>query len=103
MEWKILKVVISVPNKETLTNVLQEHHVDIGCTEGILQQDDGRFVVQGYVPSTTMKQLQKPDIKIKVLGDAVSSSQERQKEVGKGNRFADLRKVPRGFGIKEKE
>lgn len=59
MEWEILKIVISVPNKETLSKVLQEHHIDIGCTGGIRQQDDGRFVVQGYVPSSIVEQLQK--------------------------------------------
>ena len=28
-------------------------------------------------------------------------ARERQKEVGNGNRFADLREIPTGFGIKE--
>jgi len=28
VEQKISKVIISVPNKEALTNVLQEHHVE---------------------------------------------------------------------------
>ncbi len=101
MEQKLFMVIISVPNKQTLTNVLQEYHVDIGCTGGIRQQDDGRFVVQGYVPSSTMEQLRKLNIEIEVLGDAVSSGQKRQKEVGKGNRFADLKEIPSGFGIKE--
>ena len=101
MEQKIFKVIISVPNKKTLTDVLQEHHVDIGCTGGIRQQEDGKFVVQGYVPSATVEQLRKTDIEIKVLGDAVSSGQKRQKEVGKENRFAHLKEIPSGFGIKE--
>ncbi|MFZ0328102.1 MAG: hypothetical protein WBP64_09130 [Nitrososphaeraceae archaeon] len=101
MEEKILKVIICVSNKGTLTNVLQEHHVDIGCTGGIRLRDDDRFLVQAYAPATTIERLRKPDIEIKVLGDAVSSGRERQKEVGNGNRFADLREIPTGFGIKE--
>ena len=76
MEWKILKIIISVPNKETLTNALQEHSIDTCYTGEIWQQDDGRFVAQAYKPSTTVEQLRKANIEIKVLGDAVSSGLE---------------------------
>jgi hypothetical protein len=84
-----------------LTNLLREHPLDIGCTGGIRLQDDGTFTVQAYLPATNIDSLPKTGVEIKVLGDAVSVSQQRQKQVPKGNRFADSREIPSGFGRKE--
>jgi hypothetical protein len=80
---------------------LREHHLDIGCTGGIRPQDDGTFIVQAFVPGTNIDRLAKLGVEIKVFEDTVSTSRVRQKEVPKGNRFADSREIPRGFGRKE--
>lgn len=101
MGKKMSKVTIRISDYETLTKLLRQHPLDMGCTGGIQRQDDGTFTVQGYLPAANIDSLPKTGVEINVLGDAVTASRQRQKEVAKGNRFADSSEIPRGFGKKE--
>lgn len=101
MVQKMLKVMIHVSDYGTLTNLLRQHPLDIGCTGGIRREDDGTFTVQAYLPAANLDGLPKTGVEINVLGDAVSASRQRQKEVARGNRFANSREIPSGFGKKE--
>src|SRR5262245_38219849 len=64
---------------------------------------DGK-VVTGFVfiPSDKAKKLKAPSTEIKVLYNASQLGRERQKEVGKGNRFKDG-SIPKGLGKTIKE
>ena len=101
MDRKMFKVVIHASDEEALTNLLRQRSIDIGCTGGIRQHSDGSFTVQGYMPESNIETLPKAGLDIKVFKDVSSTSQKRQKEIPKGDRFVDPKKVPSGFGRKE--
>jgi hypothetical protein len=105
---KVFRVILQVPNREALTQLLREHHLDLSCG-GPRLQPDGTVTLEAYVGSdilnqlrqTMQMQLHQADSDIQVLEDSTQVSQERQTEVGRGNRFADNSMVVRGFGKKE--
>ena len=101
MDNNVLKILITASNKEILAQLLRENEIDVGCAGGIRQQPDGSIIVEAFVPSSYLdNRLLLKGIEIKVLAEAVSRGIERQKEVNKGNRFADTKVQISGFGIK---
>jgi hypothetical protein len=50
---------IHAADKKTLTETLQEYHLDIGCA-GLRRQEDGTTVVESYLPTEKVDKLHKP-------------------------------------------
>jgi hypothetical protein len=56
-----------------------------------------------FVEEHVVADIDEKDLKVKVLFDASARGRERQKEVGKGNRFLGAQRIPLGLGIKTRE
>jgi len=100
---KILRVSIHAPDSQSLIELLKEKHLDVGG--GPKCQSDGTVTIDAYVPEEILGSLQAKKvrdigIKIEVVEDASETGRERQKEVGKGDRFEAGKKLPSGLARK---
>jgi len=99
-EKRVMRIVLQVPNQKTLTKMVQEYRLDIGGG-GPRRLPDGSLRTQAYVPEELLVKIRKAGGTIEVMEDATQVGRERQKEVGRGDRFKGGKKVPRGLGRKE--
>jgi len=99
---KLVHVRISVPDREAL-EALPLDQMDRGCTGGVKRRADGSLAFEATVLESTLKAITAKGIKVEVVGDPLEESRKRQKEVGRGNRFAGDEWVPRGRGRKIRE
>jgi hypothetical protein len=95
----VLHVALRARSAAALMNVVRRHRVDFNCG-GVVAEPDGRFVLDVYVPVSRLEDLEAPGIEAEVMADGTVLGRERMQEVGKGNRFADRKRVPRGLGVK---
>lgn len=106
---KFFRIRIDSDDFETLTNFLQENPLDIGCTGGITETKDGHFSIEAYGSENETKKLRESVLKKKsdkITIDLVDITQylsDRQKEVGKGDRYKDNKELLRGHGTKVKQ
>jgi hypothetical protein len=81
-----------------------EFKPDLGC-RATPRQREGKFSIDAYLPETQLEVARKSRaatrLTIRVLENATTVGRERQKEVGKGNRFSVRGQLPRGLGRKE--
>jgi hypothetical protein len=101
-EEKILHVRIHAENAEAL-KALPLAQMDRGCMGGYRRQDDGSVIFEALVPESVIKTMKDKRTRVEVVADALEQSRERQKEVGKGNRFTGENWIPRGLGKKIRE
>jgi hypothetical protein len=101
MKDQVRKIVIT-GKRESITPLLKEDIIDLGCTGGLRPEPDGRIRLEAFVPSSYLQSrlLVRPDINIIDLGDAVSRDTERQREVSRQNRFKEKAEPISGFGDK---
>jgi hypothetical protein len=99
-EKKILRITLRVPNRETLAEMVQELRLDVGGG-GPRPQPDGTLSMEAYVPEEMLEILKKRKTAFEVIEDATKTGKQRQKEVGKHDRFEGGKKFPHGLG-KEK-
>lgn len=99
-EKKIMKISLSAPDRETLARFVRELQLDIGGG-GPRRLPDGTLSMDAYVPEELLGKLKKAHVAFKIVEDATKVGKERQKEVGRGNRFEKGNVVPRGLGRKE--
>lgn len=97
----ILRILITAREKQALSALLREHPLDLSCG-GPQRREGGAVSVEAYVPEDQVDSLRRYGVNIEILDDASATGRERQKEVGKGNRF-EGKKVPRGLGRKVKD
>lgn len=99
---KILRILLVAKDAETLRVLLEEQRLDLSCG-GPRQQESGTVTVEAYLPEPQVERLgQYGGVKVEILDDASATARERQKEVGRGNRFEGENRVPRGLGRKLK-
>jgi hypothetical protein len=103
-EEKIVHVRIYAKDAKAL-KALPMAQMDMGCMGGIKRQEDGGLAFEALIPESVMnmKTVKDKRIKLEVLADALEESRERQKQVGKGNRFTGENWIPRGLGKKIRE
>lgn len=97
----ILRVLITAPDRESLSNLLREQKPDVGCTAHHVD-DRGVLHVEAYVPATQLEALRAYPVTIEVIEDATAKGRARQAEVGRDNPYEDRNVVPRGVGRKVK-
>jgi hypothetical protein len=51
-----------------------------------------------FIPAALAEKWEHGDLKVEVLYNATERGRERQKEVGKGNQFAEDKGIPKGLG-----
>jgi hypothetical protein len=59
--------------------------------------------VELFLPEQVLEQIDRKRLHVQVLYDATARGQERQQDVGKGNRFEGEHRLFEGFGKKTKE
>jgi hypothetical protein len=96
-----MRILITAKDGDTLRALLRGRELDLACG-GPKQREGGAVSIEAYVPEDRIDQLRVPGVKIDILGDETATARERQKQVGKGNRF-EGGVVPRGLGRKVKE
>lgn len=101
-ENKMLHVRIYTDDSEAL-KALPMTQIDRGCMGGIKKQEDGGLVFEALVPESLPNAVKDKRIRFEVLDDALEKSRERQRQVGRGNRFTGENWVPRGLGKKIRE
>jgi hypothetical protein len=70
-------------------------------TETYAQKREGDSVsFDVFMPEAVVERVKIKGLKLEVLYDASARGRERQKEVGRGNRFEGDRKIPDGLGGK---
>ena len=74
-------------------------NIDFNCGGAIIQPD-GRSVLDVFVPVSRVEILKVDGITVEVVHDLTVIGRERMKDVAVGNRFADRKSVPRGYGTK---
>lgn len=66
------------------------------------KREGNTISLEVFVPEQDAEKLSGEGIRTQVLYDASARGRERQKEVGKGNRFEGEQRIPKGLGIKTK-
>ena len=87
--------------------LLSRRPMDIGS----IKREGDKVVLEVFVPESVVAEIKGPiaaemkgeDLDVQELFDASARGQERQKEVGQGNRFTGERLVPNGLGAKTRE
>lgn len=98
---KTLHVRIEVADRDAL-RALPLDRMDVGCMGGVRTTETGSLVFHALVLEDVVKRIG-DTAKVDVVADMSKVGRERQKEVGKGNRFAGAERVPRGLGKKIRE
>ena len=99
---KILRILITAKDKQTLSALLRENPLDLSCG-GPRRAAGGAITAEAYVPAERVDRLRTYAVKIDILDDASATARARQQEVGQGNRFEGENRVPRGVGRKVKK
>jgi hypothetical protein len=95
---KTLHVRIEVADLDALRSLPLEG-IDVGCMGGVQTTESGALAFHALASEAVVKRIG-GDAKVEVLADMSKVGSERQKEVGKGNRFHGPTRVPRGLGKK---
>lgn len=97
---RIMRIALKAPTRESLSKLLKKQPLDIGGG-GPSLQNDGTVRVEAYVPEELLDKLKKSGWDFEIIEDATKVGKERQKEVGRGDRFEGGKILPRGLGKKE--
>ena len=99
-EKRIMRIALRAPDRETLAELVKVYQLDIGGG-GPRRLPDGTISMEAYVPQEFLDRMKKGKVAFEIIEDATEVGRQRQKEVGKGDRFEGGKKVPRGLGNKE--
>lgn len=100
---KNFHVRFEVKDEDTLRK-LPIQDLDMGCTGGVEQRDDGTLVLHAITSEVVLKKCrQVRGVKVEVLADLAKAAAKMKKQVGKGNRFTGEDRVPRGRGRKVRD
>jgi hypothetical protein len=97
----IMRIALKGPDREALGKLAREFRLDTGGAGGARTQPDGTVRMEAYVPEEVLAKLEKAGATFEVIEDATKVGKERQKEVGRGDRYEGGKVVPRGLGKKE--
>jgi hypothetical protein len=100
----IIHFTIESASLEALRAFTDETRPDLGC-RAIPKRTDSGYVIDAWLPEPQLEAARgvrsAASVTLTVIENATEVGQERQKEVGTGNRYAARGEVPRGLGKKE--
>jgi hypothetical protein len=103
-EEPIIHVEIEADTLADLKAFADESQPDLGCRP-VARRVAGKFVIHAYLPEPQLAAARTSPtaarITIRVIENATEVGRQRQQEVGRGNKFANRSRVPRGLGRKE--
>jgi hypothetical protein len=68
-----------------------------------VKRDGGLVSAEIFLPEPAVERIDRGQLQVEVLYDATARGRQRQREVGRGNRFEGERKTFEGLGAKTKE
>jgi hypothetical protein len=90
-------------NLDVLRAFADETQADLGC-RGIARREAEAYVIDAYLPEDQLAAAQTSraaaDVTLRIIEDLTAVGQERQAEVGTGNRYAVRGEPVRGLGEK---
>ena len=99
-EKNIMRIVLKAPNPESLAKFVKDLQLDFGGG-GPRRLPDGTLSVEVYATEDELDKLKKAGGIFEIVENATEVGKERQKEVGRGDRFEGGKKFPQGLGRKE--
>ncbi len=100
----IIHFQIEAASMEELRAFTDETQPDLGC-RAIARRTETGYVIDAYLPESRLEATRgvrsAVGITLKVIENTTEVGRERQKQVGKGNRYAVRGAIPRGLGKKE--
>ena len=100
-EQKIMRIALKASKPEALAKLVREFRLDIGGAGGLRRLPDDTVRMEAYAPEQVLDKLKEAGGVFEIIEDATKVGKERQKEVGRGDRFEGGKKAPRGLGRKE--
>ena len=100
-EKKIMRIALKAANRETLTTLAKQFRLHRSGGVRPKRLPDGTLRMDAYVPEELLDELERAGGDFEIVEDATQVGKERQKEVGRGDRFEEGNRVPRGLGKKE--
>ncbi len=97
---KIMRIKLNAIDMATIMGLIKDFQLDMGGG-GPKRLPDGSLSVDAYTPEAVLDQLKKAGADFEIIEDATRVGKERQKEVGRGDRFEGGKLAPRGLGKKE--
>jgi len=94
-----IHITFTCKRREELDELLALAPIDLGCA-GPRKDADGIIHVNGFATHEQAIALEKAGVQFDHREDITEHLKARMAEVGKGDRFAKGRIVPRGFGTK---
>ena len=91
----ITRVHVVAADVDTLRRALGEYRSSVAG--GVRWDQDGRVGVDAYLRRDQLERLRSGSVEVLVVEDATAVGQERQAEVGEGNRYQDGA-LPEGLG-----
>ena len=99
-EQKIMRIALKGSKQETLVELVRKFQLDIWGAGGPRRLHDS-IIMEAYVPEEVLDKLKATGVAFEIIEDATQIGLERQKEVGRGDRFKGGKIAPRGLGRKE--
>jgi hypothetical protein len=96
----IFRVEIYVSKEEEIKRILEAFLP--GTIQRKTKQKDEQIVLDAYLTESQIEWLKKNGYSYKIIDNATKTGIERQKEVGKGNRYENKNTTPHGLGKKIK-
>jgi hypothetical protein len=88
-------------SRETLARLMQTFELDVGCRHPEIEANPDRTAtLLLYATKERIRELQDAGYKVETGENVSELGRQRQKEVGKGDRFEGGRVAPRGLGEK---
>jgi len=87
-------------SRETITKLMQEFELDVGCRPHPEVNPDGNATLLVYATEEKIRELQAAGYHVESGENVSAVGRERQAEVGKGDRYEGGRIAPRGLGEK---
>ncbi len=91
----ITRVHVIAPDIDALRSALADYPSTVAG--GVRQGKDGRVGVDAYLRRDQLDGLRAKSVEVQVVEDATAVGEERQAEVGEGNRYRDGA-LPKGLG-----
>jgi hypothetical protein len=98
----IYRVELYFTDPETLRRISGEFHPEFATRRAKKDEHKEEWIVEVYITQAQIDFLKNNNIKYTIIENASEKGRERQKEVGKGNRFEKESNVPKGLGKKTK-
>lgn len=99
----VFRVLLYAPDRRSLAKVIRELDLDIDHQHPSEREDQKEVEIQGFLTQYQIDELKSRGWRLQVEENLSELGRERQKEVGRGDRFEGGKVKPTGLGRKIRE